>query len=332
MATGAGNTDPSGSGLGSASASLSASPFAALGAAGAASKDAAAISAAAALRASIAGRGNIAALNPSALSTNPVAIARPASATTLASAAAAAQPAGGAGNVAAIDVSSRGNSGAASTAAAAQPQPQEHHSLLHTVLSVLNPLQYVPVVGSIYRAVTGDQIPEVARRIGSLVFSTLLGGPIGAATNIATLAAEKITGIDLDKAEQSVLVSLGLASPSSPAVANAATGSLASAASGTTAAAGGGTVAQAGHAQTSGQAAPAAAPAIAAAATATPQPWSAAQLTAYGVTRNAGGELQLANTSGADVLNTLELARIKQAQVAYAQPAGKPAATAGTLM
>ena len=49
-------------------------------------------------------------------------------------------------------------------------QPAADHSIsFHDILSALNPLQYLPVIGTIYRAVTGDQIPELLRRAGSLV-------------------------------------------------------------------------------------------------------------------------------------------------------------------
>ena len=43
------------------------------------------------------------------------------------------------------------------------------------VLSALNPLQYVPGVGTIYRAVTGETIPAPLRILGAGIF----GGPIG---------------------------------------------------------------------------------------------------------------------------------------------------------
>ncbi len=43
------------------------------------------------------------------------------------------------------------------------------------VLSALNPLQHVPVVGRIYRAETGDQIPEPLKVLGA----GILGGPLG---------------------------------------------------------------------------------------------------------------------------------------------------------
>jgi hypothetical protein len=78
------------------------------------------------------------------------------------------------------------------------------------VLSMLNPLQYLPVLGSIYRAVTGDTIPEAVRDIGSLVVSGLWGGPMGVAISAATTALEKLAGIDPDRIAQKVLASIGL--------------------------------------------------------------------------------------------------------------------------
>ena len=43
------------------------------------------------------------------------------------------------------------------------------------VLKALNPLQHVPVVGTIYRATTGDTIPAPLQILGAGIF----GGPIG---------------------------------------------------------------------------------------------------------------------------------------------------------
>jgi hypothetical protein len=170
----------------------------------------------------------------------------------------------------------------------AQPAPANHHMSFHDVLAMLNPLQYVPVIGTIYRAVTGDQIPEAARRVGSLIVSTLLGGPIGAAISVVVMIAEKITGIDLDQTGQMLLTGNGHADrpadhpapvPAPPPVARAE--------------------------------APAAPPASAVRA------WSPAQLAAYGVSTTRDGVLKLADRSGADVLNALELLRVQGAQAAY---------------
>jgi hypothetical protein len=74
-----------------------------------------------------------------------------------------------------------------------------HGFTFHQLLSAINPLQYLPVVGTIYRALTGDVIPEALREGGSMLVSGLLGGPIGIITSIATTLAEKATGIDPEK-------------------------------------------------------------------------------------------------------------------------------------
>jgi hypothetical protein len=52
-----------------------------------------------------------------------------------------------------------------------QPIAVSHEDAMHA----LNPLQYVPIVGMIYRAVTGEQIPSTLRVAGAGV----LGGPLG---------------------------------------------------------------------------------------------------------------------------------------------------------
>ncbi len=78
------------------------------------------------------------------------------------------------------------------------------------VLSCLNPLQYLPVVGTIYRAVTGDTIPEPIREAGSLVVSGLTGGPVGVATSLGMDLAERALGIDTEAIGQHVLAFLGI--------------------------------------------------------------------------------------------------------------------------
>jgi hypothetical protein len=184
--------------------------------------------------------------------------------------------------------------------APATPQPQTTAGSsisFHDILSVLNPLQYIPVVGSIYRAVTGDQIPEAVRRIGSLVVSTLLGGPIGAMISIGTTIAEKATGIDLDKTEQALLTGHQLTpqTQADPVIAKSVAPS-------------GPVTAQS------------VAPSVQPSATAAQQPaanaWSPAHLAAEGVTVGADGSLAMANVTGADVLNTLELSHIRDAYAA----------------
>ena len=79
-------------------------------------------------------------------------------------------------------------------------------------VSCLNPLQYLPVVGTIYRAVTGDTIPEPVREAGSLVVSGLTGGPVGVALSAGVDLAERAVGFDEEAFGQRVLGWLGIGS------------------------------------------------------------------------------------------------------------------------
>ena len=60
----------------------------------------------------------------------------------------------------------------------------------HDVLDALNPLQFLPVVGTIYRVVTGDDGSPALRSAASLIGGMLMGGPAGLVTSIAGLLAE----------------------------------------------------------------------------------------------------------------------------------------------
>jgi hypothetical protein len=174
------------------------------------------------------------------------------------------------------DVQAVGTNPAAPASSAQTTAATGHGFSFHDFLSAINPLQYVPVVGTIYRALTGDVIPEALRQAGSLLFSGLLGGPIGLGINIATTLAEKATGIDPEK-----IVTAALNSPPAAVIA-----------------------------PTIAQAAPIEAPPAPAAAL-TP-----AQLAAYGVTTTAAGTLKLGSLEGADVLNAVQLAGLTRTAVA----------------
>ena len=58
------------------------------------------------------------------------------------------------------------------------------------LLDVVNPLQHLPIIGTIYRAITGDKIGSVEKIMGD----TLYGGMWGAITSIADVAFKGITG------------------------------------------------------------------------------------------------------------------------------------------
>jgi hypothetical protein len=78
---------------------------------------------------------------------------------------------------------------AASDQASTQPaQPKE--SFLHHLWDVVNPLQHLPIIGTIYRAVTGEKLDAVEKIAGD----TLYGGLWGAVSSVADVAFEGLTG------------------------------------------------------------------------------------------------------------------------------------------
>ncbi|HTT98239.1 MAG TPA: hypothetical protein VMF58_09330, partial [Rhizomicrobium sp.] len=64
------------------------------------------------------------------------------------------------------------------------------HVTFHDLLDVVNPLQHLPIVGTVYRALTHEQIKPPEKIIGD----TLYGGLTGLASSVADLAFERITG------------------------------------------------------------------------------------------------------------------------------------------
>jgi hypothetical protein len=173
----------------------------------------------------------------------------------------------------------------ATQASATQSHAVQHAGFFRQFLSELNPLQYIPVIGTLYRAVTHDTIPDAAREAGSLVVSFLTGGPVGIAINLGSLAAEQATGIDPEKLGQSLLAGIGIGnSPDAAGKVQAANKSA------------GPPIVQVSESAVTPTPPPA------------PHAWSAAQLAAYGVTRTANNELVRGGLKGSDVLNELELA------------------------
>lgn len=64
------------------------------------------------------------------------------------------------------------------------------HVSFDDVLDVVNPLQHLPIVGTVYRALTHDQIKTPEKIAGD----TLYGGVMGLASSVADFAFEKATG------------------------------------------------------------------------------------------------------------------------------------------
>ena len=61
------------------------------------------------------------------------------------------------------------------------------------ILDAINPLQHIPVVSSIYRAITGDEIAPGPRMAGGAIF----GGPIGFVASLLNSAIEEVSGYDV---------------------------------------------------------------------------------------------------------------------------------------
>lgn len=60
-------------------------------------------------------------------------------------------------------------------------------------LDIINPLQHIPGVSSIYREITGDELSPGARMIGG----TIYGGSIGFVASLLNSAVEQATGLDI---------------------------------------------------------------------------------------------------------------------------------------
>ncbi len=78
------------------------------------------------------------------------------------------------------------------------PAPKSHFWAgssfsFHDLLDTINPLQHLPIIAPIYRAITGDTIGNVARVVGDGLF----GGPIGAASGAVEVAVIETTGEDI---------------------------------------------------------------------------------------------------------------------------------------
>ncbi len=61
------------------------------------------------------------------------------------------------------------------------------------LLDIINPLQHIPVVGTLYRELTGDTLDPLPRIVGS----TLFFGPIGAGVSGANVVLKQTSGQDI---------------------------------------------------------------------------------------------------------------------------------------
>ena len=121
----------------------------------------------------------------------------------------------------------RGSHGTSQVAEAAAAGPSAEFSFWD-LLDIVNPLQHIPVVSSIYRRITGDEISPTARIIGA----TLYGGPAGfvlaanmalveeaAGQSIGDAVANAVFGAPEPEAE--AIADAGMARPAETAAASA---------------------------------------------------------------------------------------------------------------
>ncbi|MDZ5646845.1 hypothetical protein [Nitrospirillum sp. BR 11828] len=70
---------------------------------------------------------------------------------------------------------------------------KDNHLSFWDVVDVINPLQHIPVISTIYREITGDTIKAPAKILGGLLY----GGPIGMALATGDAIIEEETGEDV---------------------------------------------------------------------------------------------------------------------------------------
>ena len=88
------------------------------------------------------------------------------------------------------------------------------------ILAIVNPLQHIPVVGTLYREWTGDTISPAARIAGD----TLYGGVFGLAASVADSLVEGTTGKDIGSHIYDTIFGESTpANPSTPATSTATT-------------------------------------------------------------------------------------------------------------
>ena len=86
-----------------------------------------------------------------------------------------------------------------STNVAPAPQPSENTDDdgfgFDDLLDIVNPLQHLPIIGTLYRELTGDTMELPARLAGSALY----GGVTGFLASLGTFAFEEIVGESADE-------------------------------------------------------------------------------------------------------------------------------------
>ncbi len=90
-----------------------------------------------------------------------------------------------------------------SGAAPTPPKPSGSGFTFHDFLNIINPLQHIPVVSTIYREITGDTLKPISNILGGALF----GGVIGLASSAVDAIVQETTGKDIGA---HIMATLGL--------------------------------------------------------------------------------------------------------------------------
>jgi hypothetical protein len=92
-----------------------------------------------------------------------------------------------------------------------QKQAENESFGLESIVDAVNPLHHLPVVGTIYREVTGDELGSIARVAGGALY----GGAAGAALGAGNAVLEFASGDDIAGHAMAMLGEGGAPSPAS---------------------------------------------------------------------------------------------------------------------
>lgn len=93
-----------------------------------------------------------------------------------------------------------------------EPYDQPGEMSFLDFLDVVNPLQHIPIVGTIYRSLTGDTIKPAQQVMGGMLY----GGPLGAVTSMFGAVVQQSTGKSI---EGHAMAALGFEDPNQHGIA-----------------------------------------------------------------------------------------------------------------
>lgn len=89
--------------------------------------------------------------------------------------------------------SSEANSAEPEASAAGAELSEEEEFGFGDLIDIINPLHHIPLLGSVYREISGDEIKPIGKILGGGIF----GGAIGAASGLVNVIIEEETGRDI---------------------------------------------------------------------------------------------------------------------------------------